>query len=80
MIESWNQYSRKGIDQDFLGRYIYPLVVNKSMEHSEFNLKFGGEIRPFPIIRDNYEFLGDVFNENIERHPEYWKIIKNIIG
>jgi hypothetical protein len=77
MIESWNQYSRKGIDQDFLGRYIYPLVVNKSMEHSEFNLKFGGEIRPFPIIRDNYEFVGDVFDENNERHPEYWKIIKN---
>jgi hypothetical protein len=80
MIESWNQYQRKGIDQDFLGRCIYPLVINTSMEHSEFNLKFGGEIRPFPTIRNNYEFVGDVFDENDKRHPDYWKLIKNILG
>jgi len=77
MIESWGQFQKKGIDQDFLGKYVYPLVVNKSMEHSEFNLRFRGEIRPFPTIRNNYEFVGDVFDENDERHPEYWKIIKN---
>jgi hypothetical protein len=76
MIESWNQYQRKGIDQDFLGRCVYPLVINTSMEHSEFNLRFGGEIRPFPTIRNNYEFVGDVFDENDIRHPDYWKLIK----
>lgn len=80
MIESWNQYQRKGIDQDFLGRCVYPLVINTSMEHSEFNLRFGGEIRPFPTIRNNYEFVGDVFDENEIRHPDYWKLIKNVIG
>lgn len=79
MIESWNQYHRKGIDQDFLAICVYPLVVNISMEHSEFNLKFGGETRPFPTIRKNYEFVGDVFDENDIRHPDYWKIIKNAI-
>jgi len=68
-----------GDDQDFLRQIVYPLVVNKSMEHSEFNLKFGGEIRLFPTIRNNYEFVGDVFDENNVRHPEYWKIIKNLI-
>ena len=76
MIESLGKFQRKGVDQDFLGRYVYPLVVNTSMEHSEFNLKFGGEIRPFPTIRNNYEYVGDVFDENDNRHPEYWKIIK----
>lgn len=80
MIENWNQYQSKGIDQDFLGKCVYPLVINKSMEHSEFNLRFGGEIRPFPTIRNNYEFVGDVFDENEIRHPEYWKLIKNVIG
>lgn len=80
MIESWNQYQRKGIDQDFLGRCVYPLVINTSMEHSEFNLRFGGEIRPFPTIRNNYEFVGDVFDENDVRHPDYWRLIKNVIG
>ena len=80
MIESWNQFERKGVDQDFLGRCVYPLIIDNVMEHSEFNLKFGGEIRPFPYIRNNYEFVGDVFDENDVRHPEYWKIIKNVIG
>lgn len=68
-----------GVDQDFLARVIYPIVVEHSMEHSEFNLRFGGEIRPFPTIRKSYEFVGDVFDENDQRHPEYWKIIKNVI-
>jgi hypothetical protein len=77
MIESWNQFSRKGIDQDFLGRCVYPLIYKNAMEHSEFNLKFGGEIRPFPYIRKDYEFVGDVFDENDNRHPDYWKLIKN---
>ena len=77
MIESWGQFQRKGIDQDFLGRCVYPLVINNSMEHSEFNLRFGGEIRTFPTIRNNYEFVGDVFDENDIRHPDYWVLIKN---
>ena len=80
MIEDWGQFQRKGIDQDFLGRCVYPLVIGNSMEHSEFNLRFGEEIRPFPYIRNNYEFVGDVFDENEQRHPDYWKIIKNVIG
>ena len=79
-ISKWTQFQRKGVDQDFLGQAIYPLVKDRSMEHSEFNLRFGGEIRPFPYIRNDYEFVGDVFDENDVRHPEYWKIIKNVIG
>jgi len=74
-----NSYSY-GIDQDFLREILYPLIKDKSIEHSEFNLSFGGEIKPFPHIRSNYEFVGDVFDENNVRHPEYWKIIKNVIG
>ena len=84
LIKDWCSNKRDtysyGIDQDFLREVIYPLVKDKSMEHSEFSLRFGGEIRPFPYIRNNYEFVGDVFDENDIRHPEYWKIIKNVIG
>ena len=80
MIESWGQFQRKGIDQDFLGSCIYPLVMDNSMEHSEFNLNFGGETRPFPTKRNNYEFVGDVFDENDVRHPDYWLLIKNLLG
>jgi len=77
LISSWKNHSTKGCDQDFLGQIIYPYVVNKSMEHSEFGLRFGGNIISFPTKRKDYEFVGDVFDENNNRHPEYWKIIKN---
>ena len=78
-IENWGKYERKGIDQDFLGEIVYPLVKNNTLEHSEFNLNFGVQTRRFPTERINYEFVGDVYDENDLRHPEYWKIIKNII-
>jgi hypothetical protein len=69
----------KGCDQDFLGELIYPYVRNRSMEHSEFNLRYGGEIRQFPTIRHDYEFVGDVFDENEKRQPDYWQIIKKVL-
>jgi hypothetical protein len=75
LIKSWNKFERKGIDQDFLGQVVYPIVINRSFEHSEFNLKFGGDIKKFPTERKDYEFVGDVFDENNVRHPDYWKII-----
>jgi len=78
MIESWNRYSTKGIDQDFLGKFVYPLIIDNCLEHSEFGLKYGGLITPFPTKRENYEYVGDVFDENCVRHPDYWVIIKNI--
>ena len=80
LIEKWNRFEKKGIDQDFLSQCIYPLVKDIALEHSEFNLRFGGDTRPFPSSRNYYEFIGDVFDENNERHPDYWRIIKNIIG
>ena len=82
LLKDWSQYENKGVfhaeDQDFLGQIVYPIVRNNSMEHSEFNISYGNDIRPFPTIRNNYEFVGDVFDENDIRHPDYWKIIENI--
>jgi len=80
LINKWGRYNYKGCDQDFLKDIIYPLVKDKSFEHSEFNIKFDNEIKPFPTKRENFEFVGDVFDENDNRHPEYWKIIKNYIN
>ena len=77
LIEGWNQFQRKGIDQDFLGKCVYSLITNTAMEHSEFGLNFGGETRLFQSKRVDYEFVGDVFDSNNERHPDFWKIIKN---
>lgn len=79
-IEAWNKFSIKGCDQDYLGSQIYPLIKDKAMEHSEFGLQFGGEIRPFPTQRIDYEYVGDIFDENDVRHPDYWKLIKRVLG
>lgn len=83
LIKLWEDYPRKGVfhaeDQDFLGQIVYPLVINNAYEHSEFNINYGNQIHNFPTKRTNYEFVGDVFDESGNRHPDYWKIIEKII-
>ena len=79
LIEQWGKYERKGIDQEFLAKLVYPLVKDKALEHCDFNLNFGGKLIPFPTRRENFEFVGDVFDENDIRHPDYWILIKNTI-
>jgi hypothetical protein len=84
LLNFWENYPHKGVfhaeDQDFLGQLIYSLVKNECMEHSEFNISYGNEIRNFPEKRVDYEFIGDVFDENDNRNPDYWILIKNIEG
>jgi len=79
LLNEWSKCTSKGRfqaeDQDFLGQIIYPIVKNTSLEHSEFNISFGNNIYKFPTVRNNFEFIGDVFDENNNRHPDYWKII-----
>ena len=75
-ISKWTHFDIKGCDQDFLGQIIYPKIINNAIEHIDFNMNFGGNVKPFPTIRNDYEFVGDVFDENNKRHPEYWKLIK----
>lgn len=83
-IKSWNSRPRtrfvNGIDQDFLAEVIYPLVRDNSYEHSEFGINFGSKTNNFPSSRTDYEFVGDSFDEFDSRHPDYWKIIKNILN
>lgn len=83
LISGWSGNERStysyGIDQDFLREVIYPLVKETTFEHSEFNISYGNIINKFPSNRIDYEFVGDVFDENNMRHPDYWKIIKNAL-
>ena len=68
-----NEYQKEDfwqVDQNFLREKIYPIVKDNAFVHDEFF-----ERKPFPTQRQNYEFVGDVFDENNNRHPEYWKAI-----
>ena len=70
MIDEYQKGDFWQVDQNFLRQKIYPLVKDKSFVHDEFFEK-----KPFPTKRQNREFVGDVFDENNNRHPEYWKSI-----
>lgn len=72
-IDSYSQGNFWQVDQNFLHTEIYPLVKDKSFVHDEFFEK-----KPFPTQRKDNEFVGDVFDENDTRHPEYWKDIAKI--
>lgn len=75
LIESYNKGNYWQVDQEFLSRVIFPIVRNDTMFIDDF---FGG-IR-FPSNRINYEFVGDSFDENDNRHPDYWVVLKNYLG
>ena len=60
------------VDQNFLREKIYPLVKYNSLVHDEYH-SYNTDKKPFPSIRKNKEFVGDVFDENDVRHPEYHK-------
>jgi hypothetical protein len=70
-----DDYTRMGdfwqVDQNFLKEIVYPIVKDHSMVHDPFF-----ERKPFPSSRNDYEFVGDVFDHEDRRHPEYWKDIK----
>lgn len=62
------------VDQNFLREKIYPLVVNHSFIHDSY-LNYNDNSKKFPSERINKEFIGDTFDENENRHPEYYKFI-----
>ena len=63
------------VDQDFLKKIIYPIVIDKSFIHDSY-LSYNLNSNKFPSERINREFVGDVFDENENRHPDYYKFIK----
>lgn len=70
MIDEYQKGDFWQVDQNFLREKVYPLVKDKAFVHDEFFEK-----KPFPTDRNNYEFIGDVFDENNIRHPEHWKAL-----
>lgn len=62
------------VDQNFLKEIIYPLVVNNNFTHDSF-FNYNANSKPFSSERINREFVGDVFDENENRHPDYQSMI-----
>jgi hypothetical protein len=77
IISIINQYNKGNfwqVDQNFLREKIYPIIKDNSFIHDEF-MKFENWSKSFPSERKNKEFVGDVFDSNNVRHPEYYKYL-----
>jgi len=62
-------------DQIFLQKYIWSVLQNNCMIHDEFFLK-----KPFPTKRNNFEFVGQVFDENDISVQEHTEILKRYLN
>ena len=74
LINEYNKGDFWQVDQNFLREKVYPLIHHKSTVHDPFFQKID-----FPTARQNYEFVGEVYDENENRNPEHWQILKNCI-
>ncbi len=63
-------------DQIFLRDHLYPSVRDDAMIHDEY-AHIDRDARPFPTPRIDHEFVGDVFDENETRDPEFWQSIRD---
>jgi hypothetical protein len=70
LLSLFNKTNNYGTDYQFFAQALYPIIGNDKTVHDEFFDKI-----PFPSPRINKEFVGDVFDENDIRHPEYYKYI-----
>lgn len=74
LIDDYNKGNFWQIDQNFLSEKIYPIIQNNMFVHdSFFNVNIGS--KKFPSERIDKEFVGDVFDEFNNRHPEYFKFL-----
>ena len=71
LIDSFDQQNKYGTDYEFFADLIIPIVKDNFLAHDEF---FDGT--PFPSPRENYEFVGQVFNEEDETVLEHVQILR----
>jgi hypothetical protein len=74
IIDDYNKGDFWQVDQNFLKEKIYPIIKNNSFVHDSF-FKVEQNTKNFPSERINKEFVGDVFDENNNRHPEYYRYL-----
>lgn len=70
LLNNFKPKDHYGTDYQFLGSKLYPLIEDDKIVHDEFFEK-----KPFPFPRQGNEFVGDVFDENENRDPNFWKHI-----
>ena len=65
-IDNWGDYHRKGIDQKFLKKSIWPELCGKCMRHDSQGFGRWGSYRKFPQhmpLKFGGKYVGEIFNE-----------------
>ncbi len=78
-ISTWSRFDAFGCDQRFLEQRIYPLLTGRTLEHAEFGWEFGNPTVAFPSQREDYEFVGEKFDECERRHAVHHGKIKKVL-
>ena len=75
IISNWIYKNNYNTDQIFLARIFNNYYISKSFVHDSYYNSLGIE-RKIEMQRNNFEFLGDTFDENDIRVESYRKIIE----
>ena len=75
LLNNWKHEDRWQTDQEFLNQEIYPRIVNDAMVHASF-FKLERHAKDFPTERKDYEFIGQVFDENEVTVQEHLDALK----
>jgi hypothetical protein len=73
LLSSFEKNDRYGTDYEFFDSVLYPLIGCDKVVHDPFFDKID-----FPSPRIGTEFVGDVFDQNDDRHTEFYKLIASI--
>jgi hypothetical protein len=67
MITAWPKKGKYADDESMLAEVVYPMVKDSMLVHDSFAKQFTEKIRPFPLARENFRFVGERFDAN-ENH------------
>lgn len=73
LLTTFNIQNKYGTDYEFFINRLYPLIQDDKIVHDPFFEKI-----PFPSPRNNSEFVGEVYDEYDNRHPDHYKHIPSI--
>tara|TARA_R110000824_G_scaffold71782_2_gene183640 strand:+ start:948 stop:1616 length:669 start_codon:yes stop_codon:yes gene_type:complete len=74
LIEQFAQEDKYGTDYEFFDQVVVPHIRDDALIHDEF---FGGI--PFPTSRKDYQFVGQVFDENEETVEEHINALRSYL-
>tara|TARA_R110000824_G_scaffold5670_3_gene26038 strand:+ start:4347 stop:5003 length:657 start_codon:yes stop_codon:yes gene_type:complete len=72
-IESFEKTNWYHSDQEFLKQIVFPKIKDNVMVHDDWHAK------PYPLQREGYEFIGQIFDEHDEVIQGHVDILKNIL-